>query len=386
MPVNSAALASSRGSNLNITYAGSQNRKRRQAERVGQAAAPLRLGGLLAGTRLLTSNGYRAVETLRRGDMVATLIGRGPMFVPIVWVGRRGPIATSKENPDAVPVRIRRYAIGEAMPTRDILLAPDHAIYLQGTLYLARNLANDASIIREWRQRAAGYWGVCLEQHDILVAENLAIESLLTASASAFTEVTARHMTVVGAPLRGEISEPEVATLEFPARILMSARWIRRRLLANPRVAVAPTPARHAPAAPLPLSTALLDVATEAQTVMSLFAELAAWRGVRLEFAAEPGLVVRMAQDQFHELLGAVLTHAIHAGCGHVLLGAMRHAGRVQIAIIDEGSGTDREQQEADLRSAARLAALQGATLEVDARPGEGTTILLRLLAPTHGN
>jgi hypothetical protein len=338
---------------------------------------------MLAGTRLLTSQGYRPVETLRCGDMVATLIGRGPMFVPIAWIGRRGPIATSQENPDAVPVRIRRYAIGDAMPNRDILLAPDHAIYLQGTLYLIRSLVNDASVIREWRQRAAGYWGVGLERHDILVAENLAIESLLPASAAAFTEITAPRLNVVGAPSRGEISEPDVTALDFPARILMSARWIRRRLLAYARVAVAPTPA---PAAPLPLSNGLLDVATEARTVMSLVAELAARRGARLEFAAEPGLIVRMARDQFHELLGAMLTHAIHAGYGRVLLGAMRHGGRVQIAIIYEGGGTDREQQEADLRPAARLAALQGATLEIDARPGESTTILLRLLAPMYGN
>jgi signal transduction histidine kinase len=364
-------------------HAGSRHRERRQRERAGQAAALSRFGGMLAGTRLLTPKGYRPVETLRRGDMVATLIGRGPMFVPIAWIGRRGPVAASQENPDAAPVRIRRYAIGDAMPNRDILLAPDHAIYLQGTLYLIRSLVNDASIIREWRQRAAGYWGVGLERHDILVAENLAIESLLPASATAFTEVTAPRLNVVGAPPRSEIGEPDVAALDFPARVLMSARWIRRRLLAYARVAVAPTPA---PATPLPLSTGLLDVATEARTVMNLVAELAAQRRVRLEFAVEPGLAVRMAQDRFHELLGAVLTHAIHAGRGRVLLGGMRHAGRVQIAIIDEGDGTDRAQQEADLRSAARLAALQGATLEVDARPGEGTTILLRLLAPMHGN
>lgn len=365
------------------TYARIQNQKWPQAERRGQSAAPFRLGGMLAGTRLLTPKGYRRVETLRRGDMVATLIGRGPMFVPIAWIGRRTPIVTNEENPDAVPVRIRRDAIGDAMPNCDILLAPDHAIYLHGALYMTRSLVNDVSIIREWRQRAARYWGVCLERHDILAAENMAIESLLPASAAAFTEVPASRLNVVGAPLFDDIGESAVSALDFPARILMSARWIRRRLLDYARRAAPLTPA---PTAPLALAPGLLDVATEARTVLSLVAELAAQRGVRLEFAVEPGLVVRMALDQFHELLGVALTHAIRTDGGHVLLGAMRHGGRVQIAIIDQGGGTDREQQEANLRPAARLAALQGATLEVDARPGEGTTILLRLLAPMHGN
>ncbi len=353
----------------------------RTAELAGQRTTTPRLVGMLAGTRLLTSNGYRPVETLRRGDMVATLIGRGPMFVPIAWIGRRGPDTTNEGNPDSVPVRIRRHAIGDEMPNRDILLAPDHAIYLEGGLYLVRHLVNHATVCLERGLRRVEYWGVRLERHDILAAQNLAVESLLPDCAALFVEVTAPHLTIVGAPLHGEISEPDTAPLDFPARILMSVRWVRRRLLARARTAVAPASEMRT-SAPLQHADGRLDVATEARTVMGLFAELATQRGVRMEIAVDPALTVRMEQHQFHELLGAVLTHAIHAGSGHVLLGAMRHAGRVQIAVIDEGSGINREQQVTDLRQAARLAAMQGATLEVDARPGEGTTILLRILAP----
>jgi len=207
---------------------------------------------------------------------------------------------------------------------------------------------------------------------------------VLPDSVAIFVEVTAPRLTVVGAPPRGEMREPDAAPLDFPARILMSARWIRRRLSTRARTVVAPTSETIVPGPPL-RADGRLDVATEARTVVGLFATLATQRGVQMELAVESGLMVRMEQGQFHELLGAVLTHAIHAGSGRVLLGAMRHAGRVQIAIMDESRGTTRGQQEADLRPAARLAALQGATLEVDARP-EGTTILLRLLAPRQGS
>ena len=356
----------------------------RTAELAGQRTTTPRLVGMLTGTRLLTSNGYRQVETLRRGDLVATLIGRGPMFVPIAWIGRRRHYATNEGNLDGVPVRIRRHAIGDEMPTRDILLAPDHAIYLDGALFLVRHLVNEGSICLEPRQGVVEYWGVRLERHDILAAENMAIESLMPDSTAIFVEVTAPRLTVVGSPSRGNIKEPDAAPLDFPARILMSARWIRRRLLTRARTVVAPTAEMLAPGPP-PRADRRLDVATEARAVMGSFAELATQRGVRMELAVEPGLMVRMEQYQFHELLGAVLTHAVHAGSGRVLLGAMRHAGRVQIAIMDESRGTNREQQEADLRPAARLAALQGATLDVDARP-DGTTILLRLLAPGKGS
>ena len=336
---------------------------------------------MLTGTRLLTSNGYRPVETLRRGDMVATLIGRGPMFVPIAWIGRRGPDAANDGSRDSVPVRIRRHAIGDEMPNRDIFLAPDHAIYLEGRLYLVRHLVNHATICLERGLRGVEYWGLRLERHDILAAQNMAVESLLPDSAALFAEVTAPYLTIVGAPSSGEGGEPDTAPLDFPARIRMSVRWFRRRLLARARTAAGPASGMHT-AAPPQRADGRLDVAAEARTVIGLFADLAAQRGVRIEIAVEPALTVRMEQRRFHELLGAVLTHAIHAGSGRVLVGAMRHGGRVQIAVIDEGSGTNREQQVAELRPAARLAAMQGATLEVDARPGEGTVILLRILAP----
>lgn len=323
----------------------------RKAEQADRPAAAPRLTGMLAGTRLLTPNGYQPVESLRRGDMIATLIGRGPMFVPIAWIGWRSADVASEGDPDSGPVRILHNAIGDAMPNRDILLAPEHAIYLQGAWYLAKHLVNHTSIIPEQKQRAVEFWGVRLERYDVLVAENLAIESLPPVSVAAFAEVTT--------PLYGEISDPDVAPSPEPFT------------LAPP-----PSPSRK---------DRLLYVEIEARTVMSWFAELATQRGVRLEIAVEPGLIVRMAQHHLHELLGAGLTHAIHAGGDHVLLTGMLHAGRAQIAMIDAGGGTNREQQEADLRPAARLAALQGATLEIDVRPGEGTIVLLRLLAQSQG-
>jgi hypothetical protein len=86
-------------------------------------AADLRLGGLLAGTRLLTLSGYRPIEQLRHGDLVATLLGRGPLFLPITWIGRRR-VATRNGL-----VRVSRNAGGDAMPDRDVVLVPDHALY-----------------------------------------------------------------------------------------------------------------------------------------------------------------------------------------------------------------------------------------------------------------
>jgi hypothetical protein len=54
----------------------------------------------------------------------------------------------------------------------------------------------------------------------------------------------------------------------------------------------------------------------------------------------------------------------------------------VRICVLDDGSAVDRAVQEAQLRDAARLIALQGGTLEVNVRKGVGTTVVIRLPEP----
>lgn len=341
-----------------------------------QGPAPARASGIASGTRLLTPRGYRNLESLRRGDQVAALIGRGPLFVPIAWVGRRTIQLPADADASMLPVRIRAGAIADAMPMRDLVLAPDHAIYWQGTLFLARQLINQSSIAADADTRSVDYWGIQLHRHDLLIAENLPIESLLPGNAAAFNAVTGPPLHLVD--VADDVDEASAsASIEISSTIRMSVRWFRRQMLRRP----AASPQHAHDAAPPP--DGLLDVQTEVRAVANDFAWLASQRGVRLMFAVEPRLAVRMDRDRLRELLGAMLTHAIHAkSTGRVLLGAMRHAGRVQIAVIDEATGVDRATQQAELQHAMQLAAMQGATLEVDVRPNEGTTLLLRLLAP----
>jgi hypothetical protein len=155
-------------------------------------ATDARLGGLLAGTRLLTPSGYTPVERLRCGDKVATLLGRGPLFVPITWIGRRR-IATRNGL-----VRVSRNAVGDAMPDRDVVLAPDHALYLEGALYPVGQLVNGATLMWDLVNLSQTLWAVQLERHDVLVADGLAVESLLgPAARAAYVEMTTPRLRVV---------------------------------------------------------------------------------------------------------------------------------------------------------------------------------------------
>jgi signal transduction histidine kinase len=130
----------------------------------------------------------------------------------------------------------------------------------------------------------------------------------------------------------------------------------------------------------------VLDVALEAMAVMRQFECFAAERYVALELAVQPGLAVRTDARVFREIVGDLVSHAIEQSpCGRVLLGAAHIGGRVQITVSDEAAHSDRALRASELRPAERLAALQGATLEIDARPGQGTTVVLRLPAAASG-
>lgn len=340
------------------------------------AVSPARMAGVMAGTRFLTPQGYKPVETLRKGDLVGVLIGRGPVFVPITWVGRRAVSDKARTGSDVLPVRIRRNAIADRMPSRDVWLAPEHALYLEGSLYLIRQLANGRSILFDRNAKSAEYWGIQLERHDILLAENLAIESLLPASTQFFTEVVRPHLTVVG--ISKEDADPEPAALNFPARMKMSARWFRRRMLWLPSTAVP----LDDPDGSVDQASAdkMLDIAHEVRVVLQTFTKIAIQRGIRFETAIGSGLAIRMDQKRFRELLGAIATHVIYGSAGgRVLVGAMHHAGRLQVAFISDAEDSSQQAQQAELRPVEELASRQGGSIEVEVRPREGSTVLLRL-------
>jgi hypothetical protein len=131
-----------------------------------------------AGTRIATPAGERPIEALAVGDMVHTVLS-GPR--PIIWIGRRHIVLARHPAPDRVrPIRIAAGAFGSGLPRRDLLLSPDHAVYVDGVLIPIRTLVNGDSIAP-----AAGttvtYHHVELAQHDVLLAEGLPAESYLDA-------------------------------------------------------------------------------------------------------------------------------------------------------------------------------------------------------------
>jgi hypothetical protein len=129
------------------------------------------------GTRIRTTRGEIAVEALRPGeDHAITAAGAARR---IIWVGRRTIVPTRHARPaEVLPVRVRRDAVAPGLPARDLLLSPDHALFLGGVLIPVRYLVNGRTVAQE-PAATITYWHVELDSHDVLLAEGLPAESYL---------------------------------------------------------------------------------------------------------------------------------------------------------------------------------------------------------------
>ena len=140
-----------------------------------------------AGTSILTPAGERMVETLMQGDIVLTIVCDELSPQPVKWLGRRRIDLTAYPRPETVaPIRIRRGAFADNMPHTDLLVSPDHAVFVDGKLICVRQLINGATIRQEKGWTSVEYFHVELDAHSILLAEGLPAESYLNTSNRGF--------------------------------------------------------------------------------------------------------------------------------------------------------------------------------------------------------
>jgi hypothetical protein len=140
-----------------------------------------------AGTHIRTPAGEKLVESLIRGDVVLTLADDQLKPQPVKWIGRRPIDLTKYSQPEKVaPVRIQRGAFADNVPHSDLLLSPDHAIFVDGKLICARQLINGATIRQEKDLPSIEYFHIELVAHAILLAEGLPVESYLNTGNQGF--------------------------------------------------------------------------------------------------------------------------------------------------------------------------------------------------------
>lgn len=187
-----------------------------------------------AGTRIRTPEGDRNVETLEAGDMVLTAEGEA---VPVRWIGRRTVDMRFADPLRAQPIRIKAGALGNGLPSRDLLVSPDHAMFLDGLLVQAGAMVNGVSILRETRMTGSFiYYHIETPEHSLLLAEGAPTESFVDNAGRMAFDNWAEYEALqgVGAPLT-----------EMPYTRAKSAR----QLPASIRAKLAAGAASHAGAA-----------------------------------------------------------------------------------------------------------------------------------------
>lgn len=131
----------------------------------------------MPGTMILTPNGEVAVETLKIGDLVLTHDGRAEA---IRWMGRHTVSTVFGDKLKTLPIRIRAGALGENVPSRDLLVSPGHAILVDGALAQAAALVNGTSIVQEANvPQVFTYHHIELADHSLVMAENTPAETFV---------------------------------------------------------------------------------------------------------------------------------------------------------------------------------------------------------------
>jgi len=131
------------------------------------------------GTCILTADGYRPVETLATGDLVAArFAGLSPIReVTSFTLSRTGPNASWAGA--SRPVRVRAGALGDNSPAQDIVLTASHSVFVDGALVPVVNLVNGTTIVFEAADghETLDFFHVALARHDVLDAQGAPCES-----------------------------------------------------------------------------------------------------------------------------------------------------------------------------------------------------------------
>lgn len=155
-----------------------------------------------AGTRIDTPDGPVAVESLAIGQPVLTASGRP---VPVKWIGWRHLDLTRHPDPARIrPIRVAPGAMAANVPSRPVLLSPEHAVAVDGRLIPIRLLTNGATIRPDPACRTITYYHVELHAHDVLLSEGLAVESYLDTGNRGMFENAAGPLTLHPDPGAGQ--------------------------------------------------------------------------------------------------------------------------------------------------------------------------------------
>lgn len=158
-----------------------------------ESLTPARLNGMgipcfCAGTMIRTPGGDVAVEDLRVGDLVET---RDNGARPIRWIGGRALDRVDLAMvPKLRPIRIRAGALGQGLPSHDLMVSPQHRVLVRSAI--AQRMFGTTEVLVAARQltslegidevavESVEYYHILFARHEIVFSNDAQTESLYT--------------------------------------------------------------------------------------------------------------------------------------------------------------------------------------------------------------
>lgn len=209
----------------------------------------------VAGTQIKTPMGYKPIEKLREGDLISTADG---LAKPLRWIGkRRISKAELANNSKLRPVRIVAGALGNGLPSQDILVSRQHRMLLTSriakrmfgvskVLVSAIKLTEIPGVYIDNCVETVEYVHLLFDQHEILLAEEAPTESLFTGPEGLKAlGADARREILTIFPELGELDcQPEPACFIPPGK---RQKKLVERHLRNEKPVICETPSSYAP-------------------------------------------------------------------------------------------------------------------------------------------
>lgn len=126
------------------------------------------------GACIATPSGEVPVERLAVDDMVLTASGA---MRRIVWIGVGHALAVRGRRGATTPVIVRKGALADNVPHRDLRVTKGHSFLLDGVLIPVEFLVNHRSILWDDRAQEVTIYHIELATHDVLLASGAPAES-----------------------------------------------------------------------------------------------------------------------------------------------------------------------------------------------------------------
>lgn len=123
----------------------------------------------------------KSVETIVPGDAVRALVDGETVSRKVVWAGAQEIQVRPALSDDEAqfPVLVRRNAISEGLPARDLRITPEHCLFIEGRFIPVRMLVNGGSIAYDRNVTSYTFHHIEAERHSVIFAEDMPTESYL---------------------------------------------------------------------------------------------------------------------------------------------------------------------------------------------------------------